>query len=96
MRDKKKHIEQAIAMFDFDRAQSVMEFLGWEWTTLGHIPRVADLKTKAVILLTQVAEKEGKTRNISGGGLKASYIRGELGDYLALEFIVTNCDTEGL
>lgn len=68
-----KHIKHVMDNFDFDRIQSVMEFMNWKWF-IGRngvndflIPTVEDLKKTATRLLSDVAQQPPHCTISTGG-----------------------------
>lgn len=73
-----KSLQNIMTEFNFDKVQSVMEFLGWEWHPLGRTPDKYEIMNRAFELLIEAYERywdsETKTTYyIRTGGLSVSY-----------------------
>lgn len=70
----KKHIDEILDNFDFEKVREVMIFLNWKWffSSGYRIPTVDEIKDSAIKLLNEVASNKNKTYSVATGGFKAS------------------------
>jgi hypothetical protein len=100
-----KMIDNIIQNFDFDKCQSTMLHLSWDWYGRG-IPTVNMLKESSIQrlrdVIEQITSKENRLKeNVPYysmcGGLKATGWKNRYGHVvgLELEFVLTQWDSDG-
>jgi len=101
---KEKMIQYILDHFDFEKCETAMTLLGWEWWDVG-IPSIERLKESAKERLEDVIDgclnslpKHDRSPYFSSsGGLKATAgknIYGHL-EFLELEFVLTDWRSDG-
>lgn len=101
-----KMINDIIRNFNFEKCRTVMLFLGWEWGLApSRVPEIKDMEKTARYLLDGAIDgcikdkkcRPGVTYMNATGGFKAEAIKNKYGrlEYLQLEFILTEWDTDG-
>ena len=88
---KDEHVEFIIKNFNFKKVKKVMDFLKWEWTSVG-VPSIPQLKKEATNLLYLVCDLDGEGYYVSCGGFKAT----RYSDSIELSFNVDDYDSEVL
>jgi hypothetical protein len=102
---KEKIIEDILENFNFDKCQSIMNTLNWEWVNTG-IPTVDDLKMAAIKRIYNAIEglldKDNRLSSSnyyfsSSGGIKATAFKNRYGhlESVNLEFIVEDWQSDG-
>lgn len=90
---ERNKIDSIMENFDFDKVQSVMDYLDWKWVgTKNGIPDVDEIKDEARRMLIDAAFEE---TTISCGGLKATYKPDDENPddpFILLEFILIDCE----
>lgn len=90
---ERSKIDSIMENFDFDKVQSVMDYLDWKWVgTKNGVPDVGEIEESAKRMLIDAAFEE---TTISSGGLKVTYENDSenQGDpFIQLEFILTDCE----
>ncbi len=90
MKDQKKFI---MDNFNFRAVHAYMELVSWDWINKG-VPSMVELKKEARKLLGNVSK--GNITTCACGGFQARRIKGEMGTYLTLEFLLTWTESEGI
>jgi hypothetical protein len=86
----KELIDRIIANFDFGKVHEAMKALNWRWGSVGGVPSIGVLVTRAQELLHDVSNMDIGC-SIKTGGFKAKKIESDdYGDGLELEFILTS------
>lgn len=92
--DWEKQIEFVLDEFDFDKVQSVMEFLDWQWrnsSATSEVPSVGRLRRIARTLLREACQSD--SGYCASGGLEARRISDPEGDFLSLSFVLEDMDS---
>jgi hypothetical protein len=96
-------IKEVIENFDFDKCQKTMDFLNWNWVSVGiptvnHLVDSAKKRLRDCISYCKECKELGaeKPYMVSSGGLKASAIKNRYGHiiWLSLEFVLTDWTIE--
>lgn len=80
---------QAVERFDFDKAASIYEALGWRWRD-GGVPDRAKIRAEARALCAVICRSGGETYKTSTGGLTAVLEEGECGWEVRIEFVAVH------
>lgn len=102
---EEKMIDEIIQEFDFERCNTAMSALNWQWAGTG-IPTIDMLKESAINRLRAaikgVKDKENRLSSnesyfCSSGGLKGSAWKNRYGHIagIKLEFVLTEWDSDG-
>ena len=90
---ERNKIDSIMENFDFDKVQSVMDYLDWKWVgTKNGIPTIEEIEDEAKRMLIDAAFEE---TSLSCGGLKVTCENdGANPDdpFILLEFILTDCE----
>ena len=90
---ERNKIDNIMENFDFDKVQSVMDYLDWKWVgTKNGIPTIDEIRDEAKRMLIDAAFEETP---ISCGGLKVTYENDDENPddpFIQLEFILTDCE----
>jgi len=79
-------VQTVIDNFNFYKVHSVMEYLGWQWTPLGRVPKPAEIKKTARELFNYI-RNGGVTET---GGLRVEYNKDN--EELSLKFVLEQWD----
>lgn len=101
-----KMINDIIDNFKFEKCRKVMQFLGWTWGMAdARVPDIEQMKKTSKYLLQSAIEgcmadqscKPGVTYLSATGGFKAEAIKTKYNhlEFLKLEFVLTEWDTDG-
>lgn len=85
--------EEILNEFDFNKVKQVMDYLEWTWYDTDGVPNIKEMKNSCWRLFEHVLSRYLNSKSkciISSGGFKITLFK----EYILLEFIVAELDTE--